>query len=74
MQVGVFLDSQTLVDTAIHYLYTSGIINPIAQRSNEGDLKHKFDDVHFMEGIYWYTEWKLCVQIQLGIKDILVSA
>jgi hypothetical protein len=30
--------------------------------------------VNFMEGIYWYIEWKLCNQIQLGIKDILISA
>jgi hypothetical protein len=52
MRVGVFWDSQTLVDTAIHSFDTAGINNPIAQCSNEGDLNHKFDDVHFMGGIY----------------------
>jgi hypothetical protein len=52
MQVGVFLDSQTLEDTAIHSFDTSGIINPIAQCNSEGDLNHKFDDMHFMGGIY----------------------
>lgn len=41
-----------LKDTVIHSLDTSGIIKPIAQCSNEGDLNHKFDDVHFMGGIY----------------------
>jgi hypothetical protein len=56
MQVGVFLDSQTLVDEEIHSLDTSGIINPIDQCSNEGDLNHEFDDVHFMGGIYWHIE------------------
>jgi hypothetical protein len=74
MQVVVCLDSETLVDTVIHSFDTSGINNPIAQRRNKEDLKHKFDDVNFMEGIYWYIEWKLCNQIQLGIKDILISA
>jgi len=52
MQVRVFLDSQTLVDTAIHSLDTSGISNPIAECSNKEDLNHKFIDVHFMGGIY----------------------
>jgi len=74
MQVGVFLDSQTLVDTAIHSFDTSGINNSIAQWSNKEDRNHKFDVVHFMGGIYWSTEWKLCIQIQLGIKDTLISA
>jgi hypothetical protein len=44
MQVGVFLDSQTFVDTAVHSFDTSGINNSIAQCSNEGDLNDKFDD------------------------------
>jgi hypothetical protein len=30
--------------------------------------------MHFMGGIYWYIEWKLCIKIQLVIKDILISA
>jgi hypothetical protein len=72
MQVRVFLDSQTLLDTAIHSLDTSGINNPIAQCSNKEDLNHKFDDVHFMGGIYWSREWKFCIQIQPEIKNILI--
>ena len=52
MQVTVFLYSLTLVDTATDSFDTSGINNPMAVCNMEEGLNPKFDDMHFMGGIY----------------------